>query len=91
MLKKLGFVQFTNEHGIYVKGEGESRVFLALYVDDILLVWLDNKGSGEGAGQIWPALENQRVKQRGRKQSGDQTGHSSRTSLGQHGADVHQG
>ena len=44
LLKKLGFVQFTKEHGIYVKGERESRVFQALYVDDLLLVWFD-KGS----------------------------------------------
>ena len=41
LLKKLGFVQLTTEHGIYVKGEGESKVFLALYVDDLLLVWVD--------------------------------------------------
>ena len=44
LLKKLRFVQFTSEHGIYVKGEGESRDIVALYVDDLLLVWL-NKGS----------------------------------------------
>ena len=36
-------MRFTSEHGIYVKGEGESRVFLALYVDDLLLVWLDKE------------------------------------------------
>ena len=41
MLKKLGFVRFASEHGIYAKGEGESRVFLALYVDDLLLVWFE--------------------------------------------------
>ena len=41
LLKKLGFVQLTTEHGIYVKGEGDSKVFLALYVDDLLLVWID--------------------------------------------------
>ena len=41
LLKKQGFVQLTTEHGIYVKGEGESKVFLALYVDDLLLVWID--------------------------------------------------
>ena len=44
LLKKLGFVRFASEHGIYVRREGEGRVFLALYVDDILLVWFD-KGS----------------------------------------------
>ena len=51
----------------------------------------DNKGSGERAGQIWPAGEDQRVKQRGRQQSSGQTDHSSRTSLLQHGANVHEG
>ena len=30
----------------------------------------DNKGFGEGAGQIWLAGEDQRVKQRGKEQSG---------------------
>ena len=43
LLKKLEFVQFTSQHGIYVQGEGESRVFLAVYVDDILLEWLDKE------------------------------------------------
>ena len=37
LLKKLGFVRFTSEH---VKGEGESRIFLAQYVEDLLLVWI---------------------------------------------------
>ena len=41
LLKKVGFVQLTTEHGIYVKREGESKVFLALYVDDLLLVCTD--------------------------------------------------
>ena len=44
LLKKLGFTQLVTEHGIYVRGEGDDRVFLALYVDDLLLVWL-NEGS----------------------------------------------
>ena len=43
LLKKLGFTRFASEHGIYVRGEGEKRVFLALYVDDLLLVWYDKK------------------------------------------------
>ena len=43
LLKKLGFVRFTSAHDIYVKGEGESRVFPALYVDNILLVRLDKE------------------------------------------------
>ena len=32
LFKKLGFTRFASEHGIYVKGEGENKVFLALYV-----------------------------------------------------------
>ena len=43
LLKKLGFTRFASEHGIYVKGEGEKRVFLALYVDDLLLLWFDKR------------------------------------------------
>ena len=43
LLKKLEFVRFASEHGNYVKGEWESRVFLALYVDDLLLVWFDKE------------------------------------------------
>ena len=43
LLKKLGFTRFASEHGIYVKGEGENKVFLALYVDDLLLVWGDKE------------------------------------------------
>ena len=41
LLKKQGFVQLATEHGIYVKGEGDKRIFLALYVNDLLLVWYD--------------------------------------------------
>ena len=36
-------VKSTTEHGIYVNGEGENRVFLALYVGDLLLVWFDKE------------------------------------------------
>ena len=43
LLKKLGFPRFASEHGIYVKGEGESKKILALYVDDLLLVWGDKE------------------------------------------------
>ena len=39
LLKKLGFTRFASEHGRYVKGEGENKQFLALYVDDLLLMW----------------------------------------------------
>ena len=39
----MGFTQFTTEHGIYVVWVGDDRVFLALYVDDLLLVWKNKK------------------------------------------------
>ena len=39
VMKKLGFVKFTTEHGIYAREEGEEWINNALYVDDELLVW----------------------------------------------------
>ena len=39
VLKKLGFVQFTTEHGIYAREEGEGWINNVLYVDDELLMW----------------------------------------------------
>ena len=39
VLHEMGFDRFVTEHGIYVVGEGDERVFLALYVDDLLIVW----------------------------------------------------
>ena len=35
--------RFASEHGIYVKGKGENNGFVALYVDDLLLVWGDKE------------------------------------------------
>ena len=37
-LKEKGFEKSLNDTAIYVKGEGGSRVILAIYVDDILLI-----------------------------------------------------
>ena len=42
VLKEMGLSRFTTENGIYVVGEGDDRVFLALYVDDLLIVWKHN-------------------------------------------------
>ena len=38
VLKQLGFVRLKSDFGIYVKGEGENMVYIALYVDDLFLV-----------------------------------------------------
>ena len=38
VLKRMGFVRLKSDVGIYVKGEGDGAVYLALYVDDLFLV-----------------------------------------------------
>lgn len=38
-LEEIGFVRFKTDHGVYVSCEGEGKVFVALYVDDLLMVW----------------------------------------------------
>ena len=35
----MGFERLVTEHGIYVVGEEGEKTFLALYVDDFLIVW----------------------------------------------------
>lgn len=35
----MGFERFETTHGIYVVKEGGHRIFLALHVDDLLIVW----------------------------------------------------
>lgn len=37
VLKKMGFVRLSANHGVYFKWDGANRVWLALYVDDIFL------------------------------------------------------
>lgn len=37
-MKDLGFKRLKSDFGIYVKGEGEDAVYIALYVDDLFLV-----------------------------------------------------
>ena len=39
-LKQLGFVRLKSDVNIYVKGEGEEAVYIALYVDDLFMVGL---------------------------------------------------
>ena len=38
VLKQLGFTRLKSDFGIYVKGEGENTIYIALYVDDLFLV-----------------------------------------------------
>ena len=38
VLKNLGFTRLKSDVGIYVKGKGESAVYIALYVDDLFMV-----------------------------------------------------
>ena len=38
VLKQLGFTRLKSDFGIYVKGEGEDAVYIALYVDDLFLL-----------------------------------------------------
>lgn len=39
VLHKMGFKRFVTEHGIYAVGEGDERIFSALHVDYLLIVW----------------------------------------------------
>ena len=45
VLKKLGFIRLKSDVGIYMKGDGDSAIYIALYVDDLFLV-------GEMLGEI---------------------------------------
>ena len=45
VLKKLGFTRLKSDVGIYMKGDGDSAIYIALYVDDLFLV-------GELLGEI---------------------------------------
>ena len=44
---EMGFSRFITEHGICMVGEGEQRVFLALDVDDLLIVWNSKEALAE--------------------------------------------
>ena len=47
ILHDMGFERFVTEHGIYVVGEGADKIFLALYVDDLLIVWSSKESLAE--------------------------------------------
>ena len=39
----MGFRRFFTDHGVYVVGEGDERVFISLYVDDLLMMWKERE------------------------------------------------
>ena len=39
VLQAMSFTRFITKHGIYVVGEGEEKILMALYVNDLLIVW----------------------------------------------------
>ena len=43
----MGFERLVSEHGIYAPGEGSDRIFLALCVDDLLIVRNNKEVSAE--------------------------------------------
>ena len=47
VLHEMGFERLVTEHGIYVVGEGDAKIFLALYVDDLLIVWSSKESLDE--------------------------------------------
>ena len=47
VLHEMGFERFVTEHGIYVVQERNYRVLLALYVDDLLIVWNSQESLSE--------------------------------------------
>ena len=38
IMKEMGFIRLSGDHGVYFKWDGANRVCLALYVDDIFLI-----------------------------------------------------
>jgi len=50
VLHEMGFRRFVTEHGIYTVGEGSEQIFLALYVDDLLIVWRSRESLAEVKG-----------------------------------------
>ena len=52
VLREMGFERFVTEHGIYGVGEGDETIFLALYVDDLLIVWSSKESLSEVKGRL---------------------------------------
>ena len=46
------FSRFITKHGIYVLGKGEQRVFLALYVNGLFIVWNNKESLAEVKGRL---------------------------------------
>ena len=38
-MEGIGFVRFQSDHGVYVFGVGDGGVFIAHYVDDLIMMW----------------------------------------------------
>ena len=47
VLNDMGFERLVTEHGIYVVGEGGEKIFMALYVDDLNIVWSNEESLTE--------------------------------------------
>ena len=52
VLEGIGFVRLQSDHGVYVFGEGDERVFIALYVDDLLMVWKSREALDHVKGKL---------------------------------------
>ena len=52
VLEGIGFVRLQSDHGVYVFGEGDERVFITLYVDDLPMVWKSKEALDHVKGQL---------------------------------------
>ena len=52
VLHEMGFERYVTEPGIYVEGEGNEQIFLASYVDDILIGWSSRESLAEGKERL---------------------------------------
>ena len=43
VLGEIGFVRLQSDHGVYVYGMGDERVFIVVHVNDLLMVWKSRK------------------------------------------------
>lgn len=55
--REMGLASSFIEHGIYVVGEGDATVFLALYVNEWLIVWKSEEPVAEVKKEAERALE----------------------------------
>ena len=47
VLHDMGSERFVTEHGIYGVGEESDKIFLTVYVDDLLIVWNSKESLAE--------------------------------------------